>query len=141
MILVLIVYIRILRRSKKCMLFLLFRFYNNFIVIVFKRCNLVLICYGGKRYIENDFKIIIKKILKCKSIYILYEGYFINRYCILYEKFFLILYIENVFFKDFLLLYVVIICFGVVLIWVWMVWRLVIFFCVLIFVCLSYFFL
>lgn len=104
--------------EKMYVIFLLFRFYNNFIVIVFKRCNLVLICYGGKRYIENDFKIIIKKILKCKSIYILYEGYFINRYCILYEKFFLILYIENVFFKDFLLLYVVIICFGVVLIWV-----------------------
>lgn len=104
--------------EKMYVIFLLFRFYNNFIVIVFKRRNLVLICYGGKRYIENDFKIIIKKILKCKSIYILYEGYFINRYCILYEKFFLILYIENVFFKDFLLLYVVIICFGVVLIWV-----------------------
>lgn len=104
--------------EKMYVIFLLFRFYNNFIVIVFKRCNLVLICYGGKRYIENDFKRIIKKILKCKSLYILYEGYFINRYCILYEKFFLILYIENVFFKDFLLLYVVIICFGVVLIWV-----------------------
>lgn len=104
--------------EKMYVIFLLFRFYNNFIVIVFKRCNLVLIFYGGKRYIENDFKRIIKKILKCKSLYILYEGYFINRYCILYEKFFLILYIENVFFKDFLLLYVVIICFGVVLIWV-----------------------
>lgn len=104
--------------EKMYVIFLLFRFYNNFIVIVFKRRNLVLICYGGKRYIENDFKRIIKKILKCKSLYILYEGYFINRYCILYEKFFLILYIENVFFKDFLLLYVVIICFGVVLIWV-----------------------
>lgn len=62
------------------------RFYNNSIVTVSKRRNLVLICYGGKRYIENDFKIITKKILKCKSIYIPYEGYLINRYCILHEK-------------------------------------------------------
>lgn len=114
------------------------RFYNNSIVTVSKRCNLVLICYGGKRYIENDFKRITKKILKCKSINIPYEGYLINRYCILHEKLFLTLYTENVSSKDPLLLYVVIICFGVVLIWVWMVWRLVTFSCALIPACLSY---
>lgn len=114
------------------------RFYNNSIVTVSKRRNLVLICYGGKRYIENDFKIITKKILKCKSIYIPYEGYLINRYCILHEKLFLTLYTENVSSKDPLLLYVVIICYGVVLIWVWMVWRLVTFSCALIPACLSY---
>lgn len=114
------------------------RFYNNSIVTVSKRCNLVLICYGGKRYIENDFKRITKKILKCKNLYIPYEGYLINRYCILHEKLFLTLYTENVSSKDPLLLYVVIICFGVVLIWVWMVWRLVTFSCALIPACLSY---
>lgn len=114
------------------------RFYNNSIVTVSKRRNLVLICYGGKRYIENDFKRITKKILKCKSINIPYEGYLINRYCILHEKLFLTLYTENVSSKDPLLLYVVIICFGVVLIWVWMVWRLVTFSCALIPACLSY---
>lgn len=94
------------------------RFYNNSVVTVSKRRNLVLICYGGKRYIENDFKRITKKILKCKSINIPYEGYLINRYCILHEQLFLTLYTENVSSKDPLLLYVVIICFGVVLIWV-----------------------
>lgn len=115
------------------------RFYNNSIVTVSKRRNFVLICYGGKRYIENDFKrIYTKKILKCKSIYIPYEGYLINRYCILHEQLFLTLYTENVSSKDPLLLYVVIICFGVVLIWVSMVWRLVTFSCALIPACLSY---
>lgn len=93
------------------------RFYNNSVVTVSKRRNLVLICYGEKD-IENDLKRITKKILKCKSIYIPYEGYLINRYCILHEKLFLTLYTENVSSKDPLLLYVVIICFGVVLIWV-----------------------
>lgn len=105
------------------------RFYNSSIVTVSKRRNLVLICYGGKRYIENDFKRITTKILKCNLI---------NRYCILHEKLFLTLYTENVSSKDPLLLYVVIICFGVVLIWVWMVWRLVTFSCALIPACLSY---
>lgn len=56
--------------EKMYVIFLLFRFYNNFVVIVFKRRNLVLICYGEKD-IENDFKRIIKKILKCKSIYVI----------------------------------------------------------------------
>lgn len=44
------------------------RFYNNSVVTVSKRRNLVLFCYGEKD-IENDFKRITKKILKCKSIY------------------------------------------------------------------------
>lgn len=56
--------------EKMYVIFLLFRFYNNFVVIVFKRRNLVLICYGEKD-IENDFKRNIKKILKCKSIYVI----------------------------------------------------------------------
>lgn len=104
--------------EKMYVIFPSLRFYNNSIVTVSKRRNLVLICYGGKRYIENDFKRITKKTLKCKSIYIPYEGYLINRYCILHEQLFLTLYTENVSSKDPLLLYVVIICFGVVLIWV-----------------------
>lgn len=37
------------------------RFYNNSVVIVSKRSNLVLICYIGKKDIENDFKRIAKK--------------------------------------------------------------------------------
>lgn len=38
--------------EKMYVIFLLFRFYNYFciLVIVFKRSNLVLICYGEKRY-------------------------------------------------------------------------------------------
>lgn len=76
---------------------------------------------GEKDISKMISKELLKKILKCKSIYIPYEGYLINRYCILHEKLFLTLYTENVSSKDPLLLYVVIICFGVVLIWVSMV--------------------
>lgn len=114
------VYTRTLRRPKKCTLFFQSpRFY--IVVIVSQRRNLALICYGRKD-IEDDFKRITKRFLNVKLKHIWHmRCSTLHRYFILHENLF---FMNSICSKWFLLrscTVVVFICFGVVLILVWMV--------------------